>query len=490
MNETQALRVRFAPSPTGYLHVGGARTALFNWLLARKAGGRFIVRIEDTDTDRNVEGAIPKIVEDLRWLGLNWDEGIEVGGPHAPYLQSQRMEIYRAAVKKLLDSGQAYYAFDTSAELEVMREKAMAEKRNFRYPRPERFPDENDVQQARVEGKPVVVRFRMPGEDITVHDEVMGDVTIKADELDDFIIMKADGMPTYHLANVTDDGEMKINFVVRGQEFLAQTPRHIALQRALGYPTPRYAHLPLIMDMKGRKLSKRDGDVEVFSFRQAGYLPETLVNFIALLGWSPGEQREKFALSEIVEVFDTARINRANAKFDRDKLLAFNTDYCTSLGEDRLLEAFNDWLSINPESPLAKANLDEPGRRMLLQVNKGFRLFPDIEKKSGFLYVPDEAIEYDPQAVKKILAKNDGEGFAMLRTLLPQLEATTPWTHETLEALITSVCQSQNAGMNKVAQPIRVAVAGTTVSPAIYDTLVMLGKEKTLKRIRRVLAMA
>ncbi|NLX13517.1 MAG: glutamate--tRNA ligase [Phycisphaerales bacterium] len=488
MNDAQALRVRFAPSPTGYLHVGGARTALFNWLLARKAGGRFIVRIEDTDTDRNVEGAIPKIIEDLRWLGLNWDEGIEVGGPHAPYLQSQRLDLYRAAVTKLLETGQAYYAFDTSAELEAMREQAMAEKRNFRYPRPERFPDESDMQQARAAGKPVVVRFKMPGEDITVHDEVMGQVTIKADELDDFIIVKADGMPTYHLANVTDDGEMQINFVVRGQEFLAQTPRHIALQRALGYPTPRYAHLPLIMDMKGRKLSKRDGDVEVFSFRQAGYLPETLVNFIALLGWSPGMQREQFSLSEIVEVFDTARVNRANAKFDRDKLLAFNTDYCASLGEDRLLEAFTDWLSINPDSSLAKANLDESSRRTLLHVNKGFRLFPDIEKKSGFIYLPDEAIEYDPQAVKKVLAKNDGEGFAMLRMLLPQIEATAPWTHETLEALIANVCQSHGAGMNKVAQPIRVAVAGTTVSPAIYDTLVMLGKEKTLNRIRRALA--
>ncbi len=481
--DSAALRVRFAPSPTGYLHVGGARTALFNWLLARKSGGTFVLRIEDTDTDRNVAGADAKIMDDLRWLGLEWDEGISVGGPYGPYYQTQRMDLYNAAIQRLLDAGDAYYVFDTAEELDVMRKQAEAEKRGFRYSRPARFPDAADVERARAAGKPIVVRFKMPAVDVTVHDEVMGDVTVAATELDDFIIRKGDGMPTYHLANVVDDASMKINLVMRGQEFLGQTPRHIALQRALGYTTPGYAHLPLIMDMKGRKLSKRDGDVEVYSFRRAGYLPETLVNFIALLGWSPGEDREKMTLAEMVELFSVDRIGKTNAKFDREKLLAFNTDWLNAASPDRLLAAFNDYLAAN-DSPMCRANLDEATKREVLRVNAGFRTFADIETKSGFIYLADDAIVYDEQVVKKVLAANDNAGYRMLELLLPQLEALNPWTHDTIESLIKQICESQSTGLGKVAQPLRVAVSGNTISPAIFDTLVLLGKDKTLRRIR------
>lgn len=482
------IRTRFAPSPTGHLHIGSARTALFNWLLARKTGGVFILRIEDTDTDRNVPGADRQIIEDLRWLGLNWDEGIEVGGPHGPYYQSQRMDLYDAAIRRLLEAGQAYYAFDTSEELDAMRGEAEARKQAFRYPRPARLPDESDARKARDEGRPVVVRFKMPAEDITVHDEVMGDVTVAATELDDFIIRKADGMPVYHLANVVDDTAMGVNLVMRGQEFLAQTPRHIALQRAFGYPTPRYVHMPLTMDMKGRKLSKRDGAVEVHAFRQAGYLPETLLNFIALLGWSPGGDREKMTVAEMLELFSIERMNRVNSKFDRDKLLAFNTNAVAEASPERLLAGFDDWLAVNPDSPLSRAGLDAATRATLLEVNRGFRTFSDIEQKSGFLYVDDEGISYDPAAVKKVLAKNDNAGFHMLAALLPQLEALEPWSTESIEGFIKGVCESQGVGMGHVAQPLRVAVSGTTISPAIYDTLVLLGKPHTLNRIRRALA--
>jgi len=487
MMDEAPVRVRFAPSPTGYLHVGGARTALFNWLAARRYGGTFILRIEDTDTDRNVEGADRKIIEDLRWLGLAWDEGLEVGGPDGPYYQSQRLDLYRAVVSKLLESGLAYYCFDTAEELEAMRARAMAEKRSFRYPRPQRLPDEADVRKARGEGRPVVVRFKMFDEDITVHDEVMGDVTVEASELDDFIIQKADGMPTYHLANVADDAAMGVTLVMRGQEFLAQTPRHLALQRALGYRTPRYAHMPLIMDMKGRKLSKRDGDVEVFAFRKAGYLPEVMVNFIALLGWSPGGDREKLTVAEMIDLFSIERLSRTNARFDRDKLLAFNTDACAAVSADHLRKAFTDWLSINPDLAMSQAKLDPEARQKLLAVNKGFRTFADIEQKSGFLYRRDADIEYDPAAVKKVLARNDNAGYAMLESLLPLLEAVEPWSNDELQKLVTSVCESRGVKMGDVAQPLRVAVAGTTISPAIYDTLTLLGKERTLARVQRVL---
>ena len=487
MSDQAPVRVRFAPSPTGHLHVGGARTALFNWLAARHYRGTFILRIEDTDTDRNVPGADDKIVEDLRWLGLTWDEGLEVGGPNGPYHQSQRLDLYRAVVRTLLEDGKAYYCFDTPAEIEAMRSQAAADKRSFRYPRPARFPDESDVRKARGEGRPVVVRFTMPDQDVTVRDAVCGDVTVAAGELDDFIILKADGMPTYHLANVADDAAMGVTLVMRGQEFLAQTPRHIALQRALGYPTPRYAQLPLILDMQGRKLSKRDGAVEVFAFRQAGYLPEVMLNFIALLGWSPGGDREKLTVEEMIELFSIERLSRTNAKFDRDKLLAFNTDAVASGSPDRLLAGFDDWLSVNPDLPMARAALDVEAKQQLLSVNKGFRTFADIEYKSGFLYRDDADIQYDPAAVKKVLAKNDNAGFAMLESLLPLLAKVEPWSHTELENLVMSVCESRSLKMGDVAQPLRVAVAGTTISPAIYDTLVLLGKARTLNRVRRAL---
>jgi glutamyl-tRNA synthetase len=470
------------------LHVGSARTALFNWLLARQSGGAFILRVEDTDTARNVEGAEEKIMEDLRWLGLQWDEGIEVGGPHAPYFQSQRMSYYDEAIRRLLAEGRAYHAFDTAEELEALREKAQAEKRTFVYPRPDRFPDEQAVEQARADGRPVVVRFCTGGEDITVHDEVMGNVTIVASELDDFIIRKDNGMPTYHLANVVDDAAMGVNLVLRGQEFLSQTPRHIALQKALGYPTPRYVHMPLTMDMKGRKLSKRDGAVEVFSFRQAGYLPEALVNFIALLGWSPGGDRERFTVEELLAMFSIDRMGRQNSKFDRDKLLAFNTEWAGLVSADRLFETFSDWLNLNPETKLGSAHLDDEMKRTLLAINKGFRTFADIETKSGFIFAEDNEIEYDPAAVKKVLQKGEGAGYDMLEMLVPLLEAAEPWNHQSLEAVVAGVCDAEGVGMGKVAQPIRVAVAGTTVSPAIFDTLVLLGKDKTLNRMRLCLA--
>jgi len=488
MSTETPVRVRFAPSPTGHLHVGSARTALFNWLMARQTGGVFILRIEDTDTARNVAGADRKIIEDLRWLGLDWDEGIEVGGPHAPYYQSQRLDLYESAVARLLETGHAYYAFDTPEELDAMRAAAQEQKRTFRYPRPERFPGEEDVERARRQGRPVVVRFVMPERDITVHDEVMGDVTVAAAELDDFIIRKADGMPTYHLANVVDDAQMGVTLVIRGQEFLAQTPRHIALQEAMGYPTPRYAHMALTMDMQGRKLSKRDGAVEVFAFRQAGYLPEALLNFIALLGWSPGGDRERMSRDEMIALFRLDRMNRMNSKFDRGKLLAFNTDAIREASPDRFLAAFDDWLSVNPDSPLAKANLDTPTRCALLAANTSVRILADIESRAGFIFVDDDAIVYDPAAVSKVLVKGGGAGYTVLEALIRVFEDLQPWSEEAIEEALRTFGEKRSLGMGKVAQPVRVAVSGGTVSPGIGQTLALLGREKTLRRIRRVLA--
>ncbi|MDY6912976.1 MAG: glutamate--tRNA ligase, partial [Planctomycetota bacterium] len=465
---------------------GGARTALFNYLLARQSGGTFLLRIEDTDRARHDEAAVAGIIEDLRWLGIDWDEGVEVGGPAGPYRQSERLEIYSGYIQKLLDAGKAYFAFETVEELDAMRKQAQAEKQTFRYRRPAALPTADDAEHARAEGKPVLVRFLCPERDVRIHDEAFGDVVMPAAEMDDFVICKADGWPTYHLANVVDDELMGVNYVCRGQEFLGQTWRHVLLREALGLAEPRYCHLPLIMDSQGRKLSKREGDVDVHSFRVHGYLPEVLANFIAMLGWRPAGDREKLTMAEMVESFSTERIGKANAKFDRDKLLAFNTDASAAASEGHLLAAFKDYLSLNPGAPEPIPAGDDELLRRLLRINKGFRTFADIPAKCGVLFAADDAFAYDEKAVKKILAKNDGVGYAMLAELRPRL-AECDWTEDTLKALIEGVCAEKDVSMGKVAQPLRVAVTGSTISPPIYDTLLILGREKTLVRIDRCL---
>jgi len=482
----ERLRVRFAPSPTGYLHVGGARTALFNYLLARRTGGQFILRIEDTDRSRHVEEAIDKICEDLNWLGMTWDEGPRVGGRYGPYRQSEREGLYRDAATRLLETGRAYYTFETAQELEAMRARAIEAKRTFQYPRPASFPTEADAQRARAEGRPVVVRFVMPDRDMVVNDRILGDVAFRREELEDFIIVKADGGPTFHLANVVDDHAMAITLVLRGQEHLMNTPKHLALQEALGYPHPEYAHLPLIFNMQGKKLSKRDGDVDVHAFRAAGYLPEVMVNFIALLGWSPGQDRERMSLEEMARLFSLDGVGRSNAKFDRDKLVAFNTQASAEADPARLLAGMKDYLSCN-ETPVRQA--DDATLTRLLKACTGFRTFRDVDDKSRFLFAPDSELKYDSQSVEKVLAKGAGAGYAMLIDLRPRLAAHEDWSSEGIESLLKSITESAGVGMGKVAQPLRVAVTGSSISPSIFDTLSLLGKDRTLARIDHCLQM-
>jgi glutamyl-tRNA synthetase len=476
-----SIKTRFAPSPTGYLHVGGARTALYSYMLARQAGGRFLLRIEDTDVARHQEEAVDKIVADLKWLGLSWDEGVGVGGPAGPYRQSERLELYAQYIQRLLDEGRAYYAFDTDEALDAARKEAEAAKRAFRYQRPATFPAKADADRAAAEGKPVVVRFACPARDVTIHDEAFGDVTWPAGEMDDFIIRKSDGYPTFYLANVVDDVLMGVTHVLRGQEFLGQTWRQVLLREALGFAEPRYCHLPLIMDMQGRKLSKRDGDVDVHSFRLHGYLPEALLNFIALLGWNPGTQQEKMTLDEMTRLFGTERIGKSNAKFDRDKLLAFNTDAIAAAGEQRLVDALRDYLSLNETAIPAG---DEAMLRLLVRANHGMRTLADVAAKCNVLFAADDSFAYDAKAVEKVLAKGGYDVLAELRSLLG---ACDDWRQETIEKLLGEFCAARSLGMGKVAQPLRVAVTGSTISPPIYDTLAILGKGRTLARIDRCL---
>ncbi len=538
------VRTRFAPSPTGYLHIGGARTALFSYLLARRLGGKFVLRIEDTDQTRNIEAADAKLLEDLRWLGLQWDEGPEVGGPFGPYYQSQRRQLHEAHARRLLDAGQAYYATETRAELEAMRKAAHAAgEKGFRYRRPTHFPSEAQVQRARDAGRPVVIRFQMPERDFVVPDQILGEVTIGAAELSDFVIVKGDGWPTYNFAVVVDDAGMRVTHVLRGQEHLMNTPGQIALYEAFGYAPPAFAHLPIIFNMNGTKMSKREKDkvvrdaakaaqledrkvmelagvddaelvaawrrgdtqlpgpalerlakklvvhvpeIDIHDFRKSGYLPEVLVNFIALLGWSPGGDREKLTLDELCTVFSVERIGKTNARFDREKLLAFNTAAVEAASMERKLAGLHDWLSVNDSGPLI--GLDESLLARLLELCRGFRTFPDIEYKCGALFVPDEALHYDPKAVKDVLLKGDRAGAKVLQELRERLAGLADWSAPRLEEVIRAFAEQRGLGLGKVAQPLRVAVSGTTVSPQISDTLALLGRERTLARITRVLS--
>ncbi|HPD47818.1 MAG TPA: glutamate--tRNA ligase [Anaerohalosphaeraceae bacterium] len=527
---------RFAPSPTGYLHVGGARTALFNWLYARRTGGKFILRIEDTDLKRNTPTAMRQVIEDLRWLGIEWDEGPDVDGPNGPYLQSQRRDIYDRYIRKLIDEGKAYYCFETAEELGALRDEATAGKQGFVYQRPEVFATHEEAEKARAEGRPVTVRFVVPqDEPIVVKDLVRGEVRFGPGEVKDFIIMKSDGFPTYHFAVVVDDELMGVTHVIRGQEHLMNTPGHQALQKALGFRTPEYAHMSVTVSETGGKLSKRERpkalraaiaaaedldpqkvaaaggiDIEEFNafvtgkstpdmpaidamaeylgvqlpeinvvdFFRSGYLPETMVNFLALLGWNPGDGREVMTVDELVGAFDLSRIAKSNSLFDRKKLLAFNTEHIRMVGPEKLCGHLRRYLE-EVHSPVASA--DDETLLRLIRICEGARTLADIDRKCRFLFVANDVIHYDEKAVQKVLVKGDGLAIlAIVRQRLAALEAITP---ESIETVLRSLAEEKQIGLGKVAQPLRVAICGTTVSPPIFDSVELLGLDNTLARI-------
>jgi glutamyl/glutaminyl-tRNA synthetase len=529
---------RFAPSPTGYLHIGGARTALFCWLLARHTGGTFILRIEDTDQRRNTPAATQQVIDDLRWLGIDWDEGPEVGGPNGPYFQSQRLDIYEKYTQKLLDAERAYYCFDTPEELEAMRKKAQDKKENFTYPRPDKFPDENDVEKARAEGRDVMVRFCMPNEEIVVEDIVRGQVKFGAGEFGDFIICKSDGYPTYNFACVVDDESMNVTHVIRGQEHLMNTPGQQALQDALGFRRPTYAHMSVTISEGGGKLSKRERgkalikaikeqnadtkkiaevggisakqledfvagkaqieqekisamakelgvhlpEINVVDFFKSGYVPEAMVNFIALLGWSAGEKKEIMTRDELISAFDLSRLSKTNSLFDRGKLLAFNTEHIKMLDADTLLGHFKKYLAA-VGSPLETA--DDAKLKRIIEINAGAKTLEMVEQKSRFMFISNDQITYDETAVKKVLLK--GDGLAMLKIVREKLAAMDELSESAVEDMLRGLAEQKQVGLGKVAQPLRVAICGTTVSPPIFDSVQLLGKENTLIRIDNTL---
>ena len=529
---------RFAPSPTGYLHVGGARTALFNWLWARRTGGTFILRIEDTDQKRNTPTATQQVMDDLRWLGIQWDQGPEVGGPNGPYLQSQRRDIYDKYVKKLLDEQKAYYCFDSTEKLDALRKEAESQKKSFSYSRPKEFPNKSDVEKAKAQGRDVTVRFAVPqDEPLVVADIVRGEITFAAGEIGDFIIQKSDGFPTYNFACVVDDYLMKITHVIRGQEHLMNTPGQQALWEALGFgELPKYVHMAVTVSEGGGKLSKRERpkalwnaikdlpeqylyedlcdvaqinenvmkhfikrkvspdmpaidamakhlgiklpEINIVDFFKNGYLPETMVNFLALLGWNPGDNREIMRVNELIESFDLSRLTKANSLFDRKKLLAFNTEHIKMTPPEKLLQHLRAYLK-TVNSPVNSA--EDEILLKILKLCEGARTLADIERKSRFLFLDNDEIQYDDKAVKKVLLKNDG--LAVLTIVRDKLAAMDEFTEQVIEDMLRRLAEEKQVGLGKVAQPVRVAICGTTISLPIFESVQMLGKEDTLARI-------
>lgn len=502
-----AVVTRFAPSPTGALHVGGARTALFAWAFARQHGerGRFILRIEDTDRTRSSAASTRGVLRDLDWLGLNWDEGPDPAaddpyaaqiGEHGPYFQSQRLELYREQAKKLVAAGLAY---------------------------------EQDG----------AVRFRFT-EDVRFRDEVYGDIEVKREQLEDMVILKSDGYATFHLAVVVDDALMVVTHVIRGQEHLSNTSKHVALQKALGYPTPVYVHLPSIMSDAGGKMSKRDKakvaraaaqaqslssvgfdderyraflakenddadlavaiaeklglqlpEIEVNDFRRSGYLPEVLLNYLALLGWNPGGDApgsERFDVPFIVERFGLDRINKGNSKFDRVKLAAFNQEALAKLPPTEFERRLREHLQAYHPEFLAKLGSTPAGLAAFAAAYQPrAKTLEEPVQAGAFFVAADDAIAYDAKAVEKNLAKNDG--YALLRELADRLRKVEPWSGQAAHDAIAAMSGEKAIGMGKIAQPLRVAVTGNTVSPPIDVTLEILGKRATIARIERCIAM-
>jgi glutamyl-tRNA synthetase len=471
MNTPSPVRVRFAPSPTGALHIGGVRTSLFNWLFARHHKGTFILRIEDTDQTRSTDESIKIILDGMKWLGLDWDEG--------PFRQTERMDIYREHVDKLLKEGKAYYCYCTPEELEVRRKAAMASGKAPKYDRKCRSRTEP------VPGRTPAVRFLSTDEGQTiVRDLIRGAVTFENQQLDDLIIRRSDGLPTYNFAVVVDDVTMKISHVIRGDDHLNNTPRQIQLYQALGYEPPAFAHLPMILGSDKTKLSKRHGATAVTEYIDLGYLPEALVNYLARLGWSHGDQ-EIFSNNELIEKFSLDNVGKAPSVFNPEKLLWLNHHYIQQADPARLAELLLDLLR---KGNIVSAGM-EPDIEWLKKLVKILteRSHTLVEMKTAAVpFIADE-ITMDEKAKTKHLTP---DVVPLLSDLAVRLKAVEPFTHAEVEKVFNAIVAEKGIKLGKLAQPVRVALTGGTVSPGIYDVLEVMGKDKTIRRIEAAIGMA
>ena len=496
------VRVRFAPSPTGPLHIGGVRTALYNYLFARQHGGDFVFRIEDTDSNRFVPGAEEYILEAFQWLGITFDEGVSFGGSYGPYRQSERRDIYKQYVQQLLQAGKAYIAFDTPAELEAKR----AEQPNFQYDARTRLEMRNSlslpkeqVEALIAEGCQYVVRFLVePHRDVHVHDLIRGDVVISSDVLDDKVLYKsADELPTYHLANIVDDHLMEISHVIRGEEWLPSAPLHVLLYEAFGWTDtmPCFAHLPLLLKPEGNgKLSKRDGDRlgfpvfplewhdpktgEVSSgYREKGYLPEAVVNFLALLGWNPGNDQEVMSMDDMVRLFDLSRCSKAGARFDYKKMIWFNHEYILNMDDSAVAEAF---------MPILKEHgvetTPERATKVVSLMKGRVNFIEELWEQASYFFLAPEA--YDEKSLKKWWKE---EAPMYVSELCDFIEKNPVFNGAELEPMVMEWIASKEWGVGKVMNAFRVTLVGAAVGPHIFELTDFLGKEETLRRARRAL---
>lgn len=485
------VRVRFAPSPTGLLHIGGLRTALYNYLVARKHSGTFILRIEDTDQERYVEEAEADIIDSLRWVGLEYDEGPPEGGPHAPYYQSQRKDIYAQYARQLVEAGHAYYAFDTPEELEAMRERLqksgnpspkydavtrMSMKNSLTLP-------EAEVQRRLDSGEEHVVRLKVqPNETVRFEDMIRDWVTFDTSTLDDQVLVKSDGLPTYHLANVVDDHLMEITHVIRGEEWLPSTPKHILLYDYLGWTPPRFAHLPLIMSPNGGKLSKRNADqlgipVSVRQYREAGYEPQALLNFLAFLGWNPGTDQEVFTLDELTDAFSIERVGSSGVQFNLDKLRWYNEQFIRRLSPDELAEKARPYVEAREYHPD-----DAYLRSVAALMQERITFVKDIAANAGYFFEDPQA--YDPDGVKKRWKEDSAE---LLSAYATRLEQLSPFNAETADAALRELAEERGAGAGRIIHPVRLALSGVTMGPGLFEMMEVLGKETCVRRIRKAI---
>nr|WP_092073749.1 glutamate--tRNA ligase [Dendrosporobacter quercicolus]NSL47937.1 glutamate--tRNA ligase [Dendrosporobacter quercicolus DSM 1736]SDM66668.1 nondiscriminating glutamyl-tRNA synthetase [Dendrosporobacter quercicolus] len=483
---SEQVRVRFAPSPTGPFHIGGARSALFNWLVARKNGGKFVLRIEDTDLDRSTKESEENIKEALRWLGLTWDEGADIGGPYAPYRQTERLDIYRQYTDKLLESGQVYHCFCTEEELEAERQLLLAEGKTPCYQGRCRSLSEADKIRLAGEGRKPAIRFRVPeNQQIAFKDLVRDTVSFDSNGIGDFVIVKSDGIPVYNYAVVIDDAAMEITHVIRAEEHLSNTPRQVLLYQALGLPVPKFGHISLILGQDRSKMSKRHGATSVEQYRKLGYLPEALVNFLALLGWAPAGEQEIFTLEELVENFSLDRVAKNPAVFDIDKLNWINAHYLKQLTPPQLAELVFPHLEA---AGYIDGSLNETARGNLIQ------FLEIIQEQLSYaaqavehvdVYFNDQ-VEFESEEARQVLL--DADIPLVMQSFKEKLAALEELSSGAVQTVLKSITKELKIGGKKVYMPVRVAITGKMHGPDLGKLITIIGKERTLQRLNATLA--
>ena len=474
------VRVRFAPSPTGYLHVGGARTALFNWLYARRHGGVFVLRIEDTDAERSSWDMVKGIVDGLRWLGLDWDEGPDVGGAHAPYFQSQRLDKYRAMAERLVADGRAYYCYCTPETLQAKRQAAEAAGSGWMYDRACRSLAPERIAELEAAGAPRAIRFLVPPGRTMFEDLVHGRISFDNENIEDFVVLRSDRQPTYHLSVVVDDIDMEMTHVVRGDDHISNTPKQVLLYEAFERPVPSFAHVPLILGPDKKRLSKRHGATSVTEYERLGYLPEAMVNFLSLLGWSPGDDRELFTRDELIQVFDLKGISGGNAVFNPEKLDWMNQQHVLRMPVEDLANALEPFLR---NAGLWREEYRRDRRPWFLRVValfqprlKRLQSFPDDARP-----ILEEAIVMDEVAANKHLKK--AELRQPLQALRDAVSSVASFNKESLETELRSIADRTAVKAASLIHATRVAVTGRAVSPGLFEVIELLGRERTLHRL-------